>query len=512
MQNILKKEGVILEVISSIYIFVLLLIFPIMVDSTGFFKILEFKWHAYLVIGTLYIFSIIGVYLYFLLFKKANYLKKIKLKKCHYFLFAFMIINLIACFFSPFYSKHNLLVGVGRGEGLIMMMLYSVSFLFVSLFAKFNKKHILYFSISSILISTIAVLQYIGLNPFNMFQDGIGTHNVSFTTTIGNIDFISAIYCILLTVSFSAFVFLENDKRSNKIIHFISILLGFFIFEIINVSSGKVAFIGTFILILPFILTHNKRFARALFMLATILFGYCFNIILNPQYHYDIGKLTIDWQFNWFALVFLILIAIMCYLSYILYTKQDFDYSKNKKVIKIIYFVIIGCGICGVIGLYAIDFGRGILHEIHELLHGNFDDDFGTYRIFLWKRTIPLIKEYPIFGTGADSFALRFMPKYTNDIVSIGELSLNDTAANVYLTMAINIVITGLISYLGFVFCQLKDGIKRMNNYSRVLLIAFVCYLIQDFFNLWLVIITPIFWLLMALHISSLDYKEKENG
>ena len=28
------------------------------------------------------------------------------------------------------------------------------------------------------------------------------------------------------------------------------------------------------------------------------------------------------------------------------------------------------------------------LYEIHELLHGNFDDAFGTYRIFLWKRTI----------------------------------------------------------------------------------------------------------------------------
>lgn len=38
--------------------------------------------------------------------------------------------------------------------------------------------------------------------PFNIYQDGIGTHNVSFMATIGNIDFISAMYCILLTVSF----------------------------------------------------------------------------------------------------------------------------------------------------------------------------------------------------------------------------------------------------------------------------------------------------------------------
>lgn len=508
MQNLFKKEGVILEVISSVYIFVLLLIFPIMVDQTGFFKILEFKWHTYLVIGLVYIISIIGVYLYFLLFKKANYLKKIKLRKAHYFLFAFMIINILSCFLSPFYSKYNLFVGVGRGEGLIMMMLYSISFLFVSLFAKFNKRYIVYFSISSIMLNVIAILQYIGFNPFNIFQDGIGTHNVSFMTTIGNIDFISALYCILLTISFSAFVFIENDSKYNKIIHFISVLFGFFIFGIINVSSGKVAFICTLILALPFILTNHKRFARTLFLLATIFFGYCFNIIINPQYHYNIEKLTLDWQFNWYALAFLIVIVIMCYLAYLLYNKFDFDYSKNKKTIKILYFIIIGCGICGILGLYLIDLKRGIFHEMHELLHGNFDDDFGTYRIFLWKRTLPLIKEYPLIGTGADSFAIRFMAKYTNDIASIGELSLNDTAANVYLTMAINIGITGLISYLGFIYCQLKDGIKNMNNYSRILFIAIVCYLIQDFFNLWLVIITPIFWLLMALHLSSLEYKD----
>ena len=141
---------------------------------------------------------------------------------------------------------------------------------------------------------------------------------------------------------------------------------------------------------------------------------------------------------------------------------------------------------------------------MHELLHGNFDDDFGTYRIFLWKRTLTLIPQYPILGSGPDTFAIRFMAKYTNDIAAIGPLTLNDTAANVYLTMIINIGIVGLINYLAFIFFQLKNGIKKMNNYSAVLLITMVCYLIQDFFNLWLVIVTPIFWLLMALHYRSI--------
>ena len=122
--------------------------------------------------------------------------------------------------------------------------------------------------------------------------------------------------------------------------------------------------------------------------------------------------------------------------------------------------------IIGIVIIYLIPFKSGFLYEIHELLHFNFDDNFGTYRIFLWKRTIPLIKDYPIFGSGPDTFALRFMPLYTEDIAAIGPLTINDTAANIYLTMLVNLGIVGTISYLLFLGSQLIIGIKKMNKYS----------------------------------------------
>ena len=114
----------------------------------------------------------------------------------------FLLLNIISYFMSPYLKVHDLFIGVGRKEGLLTSSLYILSFLYVSYFGEFKKKYILYFSISSILINVVAILQFVGFNPFNMYQNGIGTHNVSFMATIGNIDFISAIYTILLTVSF----------------------------------------------------------------------------------------------------------------------------------------------------------------------------------------------------------------------------------------------------------------------------------------------------------------------
>lgn len=386
----------------------------------------------------------------------------------------------------------------GRGEGLITIILYCLSFINVSLFANFKRRYILYFSVSSIIVSLISILQYVGFNPFNMYQQGIGTHNVSFIGTIGNIDFVSTFYCIYITISMAAFVFLKDNKIYEKIIFLLSIFLGFFIFEVLDVLSGAIAFAGILILTIPFIITNNERLSKLLVVGAMIILGYFTNIIINPVYHYGIEKLVLEFQINFIAVALLIIVGIFIVFAYIL-RKMEFDLSKNKKIVIGLYTAIFCCIIIGVIGIYCINFDSGFLYEIHEILHGNLDDDFGTYRIFLWKRSIELVKDYPIIGTGPDTFAIRFMDKYTNDIMQIGELTINDTAANSYLTILVNLGIVGLISYLLAIGLQIFNAVKNMNEYVIIFLVTLGCFLIQDFFNLWVVIVTPMFWILMGI-------------
>lgn len=459
-------------------------------------------------IASTYIIFIMIFWFYYFLFRKQELKKLFKIEKVQILILIFLIINILSCFFSPYFSKYNLFVGVGRGEGLITLTLYCLTFLLISIFGKFNKRHIIYFVISSILINLISILQYIGFNPFNMYQDGIGTHNVSFIGTIGNIDFVSAMYTILLTLSVCAFIFLDDNKYY-KILYLISVYLGFFIFEVLDVLSGTVGFILTLIIVLPFIMTNCKRLYRLLIIIATILFGYVTNIIINPVYHYNINKLVLDFQFNIFAFVLTIIIITILLLAFIL--KRNVVYQiQSRKMIKYMYFGIILCSVLCLIFIYFIDINLGIIHEIHEMLHGNFNDEFGTYRVFLWKRALIIFTEYPIIGTGPDSFAVRFMDKYTQDVINIGELTINDTAANVYLTMLVNIGILGLAAYISFISFLVYNSIKNRNKYSNILLITIICFLIQDFFNLWTVMVTPVFFVLMALNYISTKCNKKE--
>ena len=77
----LKKRNNLLDKLTELYIFVIIVIFPLCVDSTGFFRILECKYRSYLVIAVTYIaISLIAV-IYYYIFHKVKPLKNIKLSK-----------------------------------------------------------------------------------------------------------------------------------------------------------------------------------------------------------------------------------------------------------------------------------------------------------------------------------------------------------------------------------------------------------------------------------------------
>ena len=329
-----KEQGrKILEIITEGFIIAIIMIFPLCVDSTGFFRILECKYRCFLVINATYIASLIITLLYYLLFQKTNLLADIKLNKIHWALISFLGVNVIATFISPFFNKYNLFVGIGRAEGLISITLYALSFLNITLFGKFKRRYIMYFSASSILINIVSILQYIGFNPFNMYQDGIGTHNVSFIGTIGNVDFVSAIYCILLTVSMSAYIFLEDNKKIEKVVYLLATYMGFFIFEVLDVLSGTVAFALTLLIASPFIITNSKRLARLLMIGAMIILGYFTNLSINPTFYYDIGRIKLEFQVNVISIMLIVLAIIFVILAHLI-SKRKFDLSKNNKIIK----------------------------------------------------------------------------------------------------------------------------------------------------------------------------------
>ena len=68
-----------------------------------------------------------------------------------------------------------------------------------------------------------------------------------------------------------------------------------------------------------------------------------------------------------------------------------------------------------------------------------------------------------LFGTGCDTFYIRFMNLYIDDVKSIGRVDINDSACNIYLTMLINHGLVGLSLFISFIYSVL---IKIKNNFN----------------------------------------------
>lgn len=492
--------------VTNIYIFIIIVIFPILVDNTGYFHILECKWSYFFIIFILYIFSLFVAFLYELKLKNRNVLKEIKFNKTQLLLSIYLIIIIISYILSPFKNTNNLIIGVGRGEGLLITSFYLISALLVSIFCKWKKEYLTYISISGIIVSLIGLLQYAGYNPFYLYKNGLGFHNCFYISTIGNIDTLSSIYCIYIPSAFISFIFFENTKKE-KYLHLICLFLSLFMFGIINVDSGKVAILCSFIIIAPFIISNSKYLERLMNIFIVFLAGYGFNVFLNSKYYFEENRIIMHPTINSILILFLISIIIVIFLKKII-SKREYNFSKKK--IKKTYLLIAICLILFLIIIYFIKIDNKLISEIRLLLHGNFNDKIGSYRIFLWKRTLNLVKYYPVFGTGPDSFAILFMKYYTNDIMKIGPLTINDTAANVYLTILINYGIVGLFSYLLFIVSLVKNAIMKLEYKKKFLIMIIICYLIQDFFNLSVVIVSPILWLLIGIIMSNLGIEKKK--
>ena len=147
---------------------------------------------------------------------------------------------------------------------------------------------------------------------------------------------------------------------------------------------------------------------------------------------------------------------------------------------------------------------------------------FGSSRGYIWSRSVPLIYENPLFGTGPDTFALVF-PQYEINakIQYFGNPNiLIDKPHNFYLQTAINTGLVSLIGILTIFFCYIVNSIKSIlfkKNDSFTFLLKTGVFLSCISFMFSSILIdssvqtSPIFWALLGLGFSVNSYTEKTN-
>ncbi|MEH7417107.1 O-antigen ligase family protein [Neobacillus drentensis] len=145
----------------------------------------------------------------------------------------------------------------------------------------------------------------------------------------------------------------------------------------------------------------------------------------------------------------------------------------------------------------------------------------GSSRFFIWKKSLPLVKDYFWIGSGPDTFEFIFKASPKEMLEFLGSTDTKvDKAHNEYLQIAITLGTPVLVIYLLLIFVVLRKAflaVKKVQGNEKIIIYGLIAtifgYLIQAFFNISTVPVAPIFWSVLGISLAkSSPYLQKSNN
>jgi O-antigen ligase len=162
----------------------------------------------------------------------------------------------------------------------------------------------------------------------------------------------------------------------------------------------------------------------------------------------------------------------------------------------LVYFLLFGDSLVSRFLMIFFDFWKIILNDPAS-------SDAGSYRWFIWSKVMELIKERPIFGFGISNLSLIFKSRFPVEIAHVfGYVVEIDEAHNEYLDIAVSSGIPAMLAYLYFLFTVTYSRLKipkYLDGFNLPILAAIIGYMIQAFFNISIISVAYLFWILLGL-------------
>lgn len=129
-------------------------------------------------------------------------------------------------------------------------------------------------------------------------------------------------------------------------------------------------------------------------------------------------------------------------------------------------------------------------------------------RIEILKITLKAFKDRPLLGWGPDTLRERLNTEYpelqVNYIKNYNQII--DKSHNEYLEYAVNNGVFSLFFYLIILVVILIKLLSNRSNYiSNILFLTILGYMIQGFFNISVIMVAPIFWILLGTSLKLIE-------
>ncbi|WP_102348289.1 O-antigen ligase family protein [Bacillus sp. Marseille-P3661] len=454
------------------------------------YNLFDFYKYVSLVIFTI---GTVLIFLYKLLFLN-NQLKPTMFNIIFGVLAVFILLSLL---FSPYktIALHGMYT---RYEGAITYLCYII-LAFIAANIVFNKdkmKWLFYMLIPFILINTtLILLDFFGVNilDFKWVQDflfssieGANMNSDSkILSTLSNPNYVSGVGAIITVLFF--YLGLFESRFLASFIYYIFALLGFVLVITSFSTSGFLTLIATFpiTLILALLLFKNsiKKPVKVLFFFVGMIIIYCGMYFYNPA----IWNETLGF-------------FIPAESENTIHTDSNTEQGKS---------IVSNDEIQSESG-YA-------LEELPEPAWGA-----GTGRVYIWEKTVELVKDKPLLGYGLDTLPFIFPQEDPEKIANLSTHSvIVDKPHNIFIGLLYGSGLLTLLAFLAFIIVLFVHLIKFFIKHRKTMdtkqisivysiAVALVAYLIQGLFNDSVIGISVIIWILLGVLISVTTNMEEQ--
>lgn len=397
----------------------------------------------------------------------------------------FAAVCTLSAIVSPF-AFSDIIIG-HRYTGLLTQLMLALILVGVSRFGHIRERYFLAFGISITILSVICILQKTGLNVFGLYYgDMTYFDNPGFLGTIGNVDTLGALISLVVPL------FLGLSVKSRAPYDKLYLIPLFFSALILTAGGAEAGLLGTaaVAVVTPaFLVRSMKDLRRTLAGAALALTGAAIGSGLQGQMVN--GRVFMRFDFGMLVIACLVLAAVFGAAAWLLrFVRRE----PSGRVFRNVFIVLAVAAVIGVLTVIWFWPGeKGTIYEASQILHGHFEDHYGTNRIGIWRVTLSNVPERPLLGGGPGTLRLR-------TVYYLAGLGVANLAHNVYLQYLVDTGILGLLSYLAVIVTSLF--VHRRGRWKQVcvgLVLAALSYAVQDFFNLGVTISSPFFWIVLAL-------------
>ncbi len=390
------------------------------------------------------------------------------------FVLAYLCVSVLSSLLSE-YRTDTWWGTPGWYMGLLSQLLFCGVYFCISRFFRYSPKMLYPILTTAFIVFIIALMQCMGLDPFNLYKGMDNLQKSEFLSTIGQKTWFSSY--VVQVFPFIVYLYLKEEKR---ILCVIWAVLSVLISCVICSTQSDSTYIGVglgLLVLLRYSLEDKTRILRLIEigMLMFISFG-VMGMIYRSREVSITDMMFEEEPFTMFLTDIKIsgsILAVFLIVYFLIKTEKEgsfIDKYKNRIWIGFLLMAAVPTMIFAICSLSV------------------FNDEWGNHRGFIWKiafqtYTQENMKEWFI-GVGPDMFDLATQKNYHNEIHRMwGDIHIPN-AHNEWLNMLLTQGLLGLVAYIGIFVSAINAGIKKAKSIPMIypIVAAVIAYMGHNFF------------------------------